>query len=29
MSQAIKRCGAEHFVGRERVTPFRKIQITR
>jgi NADPH2:quinone reductase len=22
MSQAIKRCGAEHFVGRERVTPF-------
>jgi hypothetical protein len=27
MSQAIKRCGAEHLVGRERITPFRKIKI--
>ena len=27
MSQAIKRCGAEHLVGRERIPPFRKIKI--
>jgi hypothetical protein len=27
MSQAIKRCGAEHFVGREGITSFRKIKI--
>jgi hypothetical protein len=26
LSQAIKRCGAEHLVGRERFTPFRKIK---
>jgi hypothetical protein len=27
VSQAIKRCDAEHFVRRERIIPFRKIKI--